>query len=80
MNQAAITNANPVEQTSVRTTYERLRPLIVWLGLTELTWIAWWLLSVAVTTPAYVATVAVWVVAMLGWLAFPMVTMIIPPT
>ena len=28
------------------------------------------LFSVDVTTPTYVATVVVWVVAMLGWLAF----------
>ncbi len=48
--------------------YELLRPLIVWLGLTELTWIAYWLLRTGDATPDYTTTVVVWIVAMLGWL------------
>ncbi len=31
--------------------YERLRPLIVWLGLTELAWIGYWLLKPGDATP-----------------------------
>ncbi len=48
--------------------YESLRPLIVWLGLTELVWIAYWLLRTGDTTPGYTTTVVAWIVAMLGWL------------
>ena len=47
---------------------ERLRPLIVWLGLTELAWIGYWLLKSGNATPGYVATVVAWIVAMLAWL------------
>ena len=49
--------------------YESLRPLIVWLGLTELGWIAYWLLRTGDTSPGYTTTVVAWIVAMLGWLA-----------
>lgn len=49
--------------------YESLRPLIVWLGLTELVWISYWLLRTGDTTPGYTTTVVAWIVAMLGWLA-----------
>ena len=48
--------------------YERVRPLIVWLGLTELAWISYWLLRSSDATPGYVATVVVWIAAMLGWM------------
>ena len=48
--------------------YESLRPLIVWLGLTELVWIAYWLLRTGDGTPGYTTTVIAWIVAMLGWL------------
>ncbi len=48
--------------------YESLRPLIVWLGLTELVWIAYWLLRTGDGTPGYTTTVVAWIVAMLGWL------------
>ena len=51
------------------TTYERLRPLIIWLGLGELAWIGSWLLNVDDSPPAYVATAAAWIVAMLAWMA-----------
>ena len=53
----------------VKDNYESLRPLIVWLGLTELVWIAYWLLRTGDGTRGYTTTVAVWIVAMLGWLA-----------
>ena len=49
--------------------YERLRPLIVWLGLTELAWITYWLLRSGDATPGYMTTVGVWVVVMLLWMA-----------
>ena len=50
--------------------YESLRPLIVWLGLTELVWIAYWFLRTGDTAPGYTTTVVAWIVAMLGWLVF----------
>lgn len=53
--------------------YERLRPLIVWLGLTELAWIAFWLLRFGDVAPGYLATVVVWIATMLGWLVFVIV-------
>ena len=53
----------------VKDKYESLRPLIVWLGLTELAWISYWLLRTGYTTSGYTTTVVVWVVVMLGWLA-----------
>ncbi len=40
----------------VETAYESLRPLIVWLGLAELTWIAYWLLRVGEAANGYTAT------------------------
>ncbi len=48
--------------------YERVRPLIVWLGLTELAWIGYWLLQSGDATPGYVATVVVWIAVMLAWM------------
>jgi hypothetical protein len=48
--------------------YESVRQLIVWLGLTELVWIAYWLLRTGGAMPGYTATVVAWIVAMLGWL------------
>jgi hypothetical protein len=51
-------------------TYDALRPPIVWLGLTELTWIGYWLLRSAGASSGYTITVIVWIAAMLGWLAF----------
>jgi len=52
----------------LKDTYESLRPLIVWLGLTELAWIAYWLLRTGDAAPGYTATVVAWIGAMLGWL------------
>lgn len=51
------------------TIYERIRPLIVWLGLGELAWIGSWVLNSGDTTPGYVATAVVWLILMLGWMA-----------
>jgi hypothetical protein len=52
-----------------RSFYEQLRPLIVTLGLTELAWIGYWLLSHETNTPAFIAVVVAWIVGMLLWLA-----------
>ena len=54
--------------TSARTIYEQLRPLIIWLGLTELAWISYWLLSDGRATPGYVAVALFWVVSMIVWM------------
>jgi hypothetical protein len=48
--------------------YESLRTLIVWLGITELAWISYWLLRIDDATPGYVTSVIGWIVVMLGWL------------
>jgi hypothetical protein len=53
--------------------YERLRPLIVWLGLTELAWISYWLLRLGEASSGYLATVAVWIAAMLAWMGLVIV-------
>jgi hypothetical protein len=49
--------------------YESLRPLIVWLGLTELVWISYWLLRTGDANSGYTTAVIAWIVAMLAWLA-----------
>jgi len=49
--------------------YERVRPLIIWLGLGELAWIGYWLLNFGDTTPGYIATAVGWLVVMLAWMA-----------
>ncbi len=49
--------------------YERVRPLIIWLGLGELAWIGYWLLNFGDTTPGYLATAVGWLVGMLAWMA-----------
>ena len=54
--------------------YERLRPLIIWLGLTELVWITYWLVAAPGASRAYLASVVLWVVAMLAWMAFVIVS------
>ncbi len=54
--------------TTAKTTYEQLRPLIIWLGLTELAWIAYWLLSIGHAAPQYVGVILFWVVSMLVWM------------
>ena len=53
-----------------KSSYEHLRPLIVWLGLTELGWIGYWLLSGGNNSPAFVAVAVAWIVCMLIWLAW----------
>ncbi len=49
--------------------YERTRPLIIWLGLGQLTWIGYWLFNYGDRIPGYVAAAAVWIVGMLAWMA-----------
>jgi hypothetical protein len=49
--------------------YEQLRPMIVWLGLTELGWIGYWLLSGDGNTPTFMVIAVAWMVSMLIWLA-----------
>ncbi len=49
--------------------YERVRPLIIWLGLGELAWIGYWLLNFGDTTPGYISTAVGWLVVMLAWMA-----------
>jgi len=58
----------PKAMKTARSMYEQLRQLIVWLGLTELAWLTYWLLSVDGTALAYVGTVAIWVASMLVWM------------
>ncbi len=53
---------------TARTMYEQFRPMIVWLGLTELAWIAFWLLSFDQAAPQYIGVVVFWVVSMLVWM------------
>ena len=61
---------------NVRQIYEQFRSLIVLLGLVELGGVAYWFLGFGESTPGYLATVVVWIIGMLGWMAlviqFPM--------
>jgi len=52
--------------------YEQMRPLIIWLGLTELVWIAYWLLSPEDLDSGYVWTLVFWIAAMVIWLGWVM--------
>jgi len=54
--------------TTVKNMYERLRPLILWLGLIELAWIADWLLSANNATPQYTTAIVFWVALLLVWM------------
>lgn len=58
----------------VKEVYEWLRSLIVWLGLTELAWIAYWLLRSGDAVPGYLTTVVVWIVVMLAWMVLVIFT------
>jgi len=49
--------------------YERVRILIIWLGLSELAWIGYWLLNPDDTTPGYMAIAVGWLAVMLAWMA-----------
>ena len=46
--------------TGAKGIYERLRPLILWLGLTELAWISYWLLPAENTSGTFVGTIVAW--------------------
>ncbi len=50
-------------------TYERLRPLIIWLGLVELAWLAVWLLRPTGQSPTFTMAVASWAVLLVAWMA-----------
>jgi len=54
--------------TGFKTYYEPLRQLIIWLGLTELAWISFWLLETPNLMSGYVWTVGFWIFAMLTWM------------
>ena len=54
--------------TGLKTYYERLRELIIWLGLSELAWIAFWLLKTPNMASGYVWAVGFWMVVMLLWM------------
>ena len=53
---------------TTKPTYEQVRQLIIWLGFTQLTWITYWLLSNAQSTPKFDGITLVWVVAMIAWM------------
>ena len=48
--------------------YERLRPMIIWLGIVELAWISYWLLSGSQSSALYIGIVIFWIISMLAWL------------
>jgi len=50
--------------------YESIRPLIVVLGITELTWMSYWLLRNNHYGLGFLVTVAVWVSVMLAWMVW----------
>jgi len=54
---------------AIKDKYESLRPLIVWLGLTELVWISYWLLRADNAPLGYTTTVITWIFVMVIWLA-----------
>jgi len=53
-----------------RATYERLRPLIVWLGLVEVAWLAYWLLAGGPANAVFRATVATTAALLFAWMSF----------
>lgn len=53
---------------NVKKLYEQARPLIIWLGLTELAWISYWLLSGEHAPSQFTSAAVVWICAMLVWL------------
>ena len=69
MTEPIIPVTGATEKTRAKDVYDRLRPLIVWLDLTELTWIGYWLLSGGNHSATFVGIVAGWIVTMLAWLA-----------
>jgi hypothetical protein len=64
---AAIESVSP--ESSTANTYERLRPLILWLGVGEVVWISTWLFTNGGNSSALSAGVVGWSVVMLGWMA-----------
>lgn len=53
---------------STAQTYERLRQLIVWLGIGEVAWISWWLYSSGTGSFSFHAVTTGWVIVMLSWM------------
>ncbi len=51
-----------------RNLYEQIRPLIIWLGLFELAWIGYWLLSDPLKSNAHTNNTIFWLVIMLLWM------------
>ncbi len=51
----------PAATSGLKTAYERMRQLIVWLGLTELAWIGYWLLANGGGASGYRVTVIAWI-------------------
>ena len=54
--------------TTIRSAYEQFRPLIVWLGLSELAWIAYWLMSSGRANPQSIGVTLFWAASMLVWM------------
>ncbi len=59
-----------MQMSKLKFDYESLRPLIIWLGMTELVWISYWLLRIDDSPSTYTTTVMAWILVMLGWLVF----------
>lgn len=60
--------ASPSTEASASSVYEQIRPLIVWLGVGEVAWISWWLLSNGPGSVALQGATVGWIMLMLGWL------------
>ena len=57
-----------MNQDRLKATYESLRSLIIWLGVTQLVWISYWLFRTDSARSAYTIAVVAWIAVMLGWL------------
>ena len=64
-----IAMTRPATGSGLKQVYERMRPMIVWLGLTELAWIAFWLLAAEDSSTGFRATVTTWIVLVLAWMS-----------
>ena len=60
--------ASSSTEASASSVYERIRPLIVGLGVGEVAWISWWLFSNGTGSAALHGATLGWIVLMLGWL------------
>lgn len=57
-----------VTTAKTKPTYEQVRQLIIWLGLVELTWISYWLLSNDQTSLQFEWATLVWMTSMVIWM------------